>query len=251
MEPDEAAPLRRLLTYDENTAGGLMTTEPVILAPDATIAEALAVVRRAELSPALGQRGLRLPPAAGDPDRPVPRHGAHPAAAARAARTPPSAPCSTTTSSRCRPNAPLAGSPGCWRRTTWSRCPSSTTRATCSARSPSTTCSTTSSPTTGARHDDDEADGRPRCRRRRDRTDGRSGAASDQPRDGRRREPVLQPPARTTRRPSAGSRERFARFMGTATVPRLHDGVRARSGSSGTPSRRGRPAVRHRTRSSS
>ena len=53
MEPDEAAPLRRLLTYDENTAGGMMTTEPVILAPDATIAHALAVVRKVELSPAL------------------------------------------------------------------------------------------------------------------------------------------------------------------------------------------------------
>ncbi len=53
MEPDEAEPLRRLLTYDEDTAGGLMTTEPVILAPDASIAEALAVVRRAELSPSL------------------------------------------------------------------------------------------------------------------------------------------------------------------------------------------------------
>ncbi|MFW5472242.1 magnesium transporter MgtE N-terminal domain-containing protein [Knoellia sp. CPCC 206450] len=50
MEPDEAADLRRLLTYDENTAGGLMTTEPVILGPDASIAEALAVVRRQELS---------------------------------------------------------------------------------------------------------------------------------------------------------------------------------------------------------
>jgi CBS domain-containing protein/sporulation protein YlmC with PRC-barrel domain len=53
MEPEESEPLRRLLSYDENTAGGLMTTEPVILAPDATIAEALAVVRREELSPAL------------------------------------------------------------------------------------------------------------------------------------------------------------------------------------------------------
>lgn len=53
MEPDEAAPLRRLLSYDENTAGGLMTTEPVILGPEATIAEALATVRREELAPAL------------------------------------------------------------------------------------------------------------------------------------------------------------------------------------------------------
>lgn len=53
MEPDEAADLRRLLAYDENTAGGLMTTEPVILGPESSIAEALAVVRREELNTAL------------------------------------------------------------------------------------------------------------------------------------------------------------------------------------------------------
>ncbi len=53
MEPDDAAPIRRLLTYQEDTAGGMMTTDPVILGPDASIAEALAVVRREELSPAL------------------------------------------------------------------------------------------------------------------------------------------------------------------------------------------------------
>lgn len=53
MEPDEAEDLRRLLTYEEDTAGGLMTTEPIILGPEASVAEALAVVRREEISPAV------------------------------------------------------------------------------------------------------------------------------------------------------------------------------------------------------
>ncbi|WP_435299500.1 magnesium transporter MgtE N-terminal domain-containing protein [Timonella sp. A28] len=53
MEPEEAEDVRRLLAYDENTAGGMMTTEPVILAPETPIAQALAHIRRADLSPAL------------------------------------------------------------------------------------------------------------------------------------------------------------------------------------------------------
>ena len=53
MEPEEAEDVRRLMSYEEHTAGGMMTTEPVILSPDATIADALAHVRLAELSPSL------------------------------------------------------------------------------------------------------------------------------------------------------------------------------------------------------
>ncbi|MCB5180823.1 magnesium transporter MgtE N-terminal domain-containing protein [Streptomyces antimicrobicus] len=53
MQPEDAADMRRLLSYEENTAGGLMTTEPIVLRPDATVADALARVRQADLSPAL------------------------------------------------------------------------------------------------------------------------------------------------------------------------------------------------------
>jgi Mg/Co/Ni transporter MgtE len=53
MEPDEAADVRRLMSYADNTAGAMMTPEPVILSPDATIADALAHVRNPELTPSL------------------------------------------------------------------------------------------------------------------------------------------------------------------------------------------------------
>ncbi len=53
MDPDEAADVRRLLVYADDTAGGLMTPEPVILGPEATVAEAFAHVRREEVAPAI------------------------------------------------------------------------------------------------------------------------------------------------------------------------------------------------------
>ena len=53
MEPDEAKDVRRLLAYDDYTAGGLMTTEPLILPPESSVATALAHARRQDVTPAL------------------------------------------------------------------------------------------------------------------------------------------------------------------------------------------------------
>ena len=53
MEPEEADDVRRLMSYVEDTAGAMMTPEPVIIAPDATIADALAHVRNPDLTPSL------------------------------------------------------------------------------------------------------------------------------------------------------------------------------------------------------
>jgi CBS domain-containing protein/sporulation protein YlmC with PRC-barrel domain len=49
MDPEEAEPVRRLLSYRPDTAGGLMTPEPIILPPSATVADALARVRDPDL----------------------------------------------------------------------------------------------------------------------------------------------------------------------------------------------------------
>jgi CBS domain-containing protein/sporulation protein YlmC with PRC-barrel domain len=49
MRPEDSLPLRRLLAYDEDTAGGLMTPEPVVLAHSTTVAEALATIREREI----------------------------------------------------------------------------------------------------------------------------------------------------------------------------------------------------------
>lgn len=53
MDPDESAPVRRLLTHSPDTAGGLMTSDPVVPTPDTAGAETLARVRDPELTTAL------------------------------------------------------------------------------------------------------------------------------------------------------------------------------------------------------
>lgn len=50
MEPDEADDVRMLLTHNPDTAGGLMTTEPIIVSADTTVAEGLALIRRSEIA---------------------------------------------------------------------------------------------------------------------------------------------------------------------------------------------------------
>lgn len=63
MEPEEAEDVRALLQYGPDTAGGLMTSEPIVLSADATVAEALALIRRHELHPALAAAVfITLPP---------------------------------------------------------------------------------------------------------------------------------------------------------------------------------------------
>jgi Mg/Co/Ni transporter MgtE len=63
MDEEDADDLRMLMQYDEYTAGGLMTTEPIICAADATVAEAMALIRRKEIAPVLAASVfVTLPP---------------------------------------------------------------------------------------------------------------------------------------------------------------------------------------------
>jgi Mg/Co/Ni transporter MgtE len=49
MDPEDAEDLLRLMTYEDYSAGGMMTTEPIVMSADYTVADALAAVRQSEI----------------------------------------------------------------------------------------------------------------------------------------------------------------------------------------------------------
>ncbi|MET4428304.1 MULTISPECIES: CBS domain-containing protein [unclassified Mycolicibacterium] len=67
MDPEDSEPVRRLLKHSPDTAGGLMTSEPVVMAPDTTVAEALARVRDPDLTPALASLAFVVRPPTATP----------------------------------------------------------------------------------------------------------------------------------------------------------------------------------------
>jgi Mg/Co/Ni transporter MgtE len=62
MDPEESDPVRRLLKHSPDTAGGLMTSNPVVLTPDTSVAEALARVRDPDVTVALSSLALVVRP---------------------------------------------------------------------------------------------------------------------------------------------------------------------------------------------
>lgn len=63
MEPEEAEDVRRLLEYGPDSAGGLMSPTPIVLSAEASIAEALALIRKQDFDPAMAAAVfVTLPP---------------------------------------------------------------------------------------------------------------------------------------------------------------------------------------------
>jgi Mg/Co/Ni transporter MgtE len=63
MEPEDAEDVRLLLSFGADTAGGLMTSDPIILSAESTVAEGLAMIRRHDTAPALAAAVcVTLPP---------------------------------------------------------------------------------------------------------------------------------------------------------------------------------------------
>jgi flagellar motility protein MotE (MotC chaperone)/sporulation protein YlmC with PRC-barrel domain len=56
MEPEDAEDVQRLMHYEDYSAGGMMTTEPIVLTADSTVAEGLAQIRASEVAPGLASQ---------------------------------------------------------------------------------------------------------------------------------------------------------------------------------------------------
>ena len=56
MDDDEAEVITRLLSYEEGTAGGMLTPEVIIMSPDDTVAEALARLRDPDWTPSIASQ---------------------------------------------------------------------------------------------------------------------------------------------------------------------------------------------------
>ena len=124
MEPDEAEPVRRLLDYAPDTAGGLMNPDAIVLSPQDTVAEALARLRDAQPHPRPRLAGLRVPCPARPADRHVPRRQLPAAAAAHAAVGSRRRASSIATSSRSPRTHRCASWPSSSPATRWWPCPS-------------------------------------------------------------------------------------------------------------------------------
>ena len=72
MDPEDSEPVRRLLKHSPDTAGGLMTSDPVAIAPDNDRRRGAGPCSRSRPDPGAGVAGVCGPPTDGHPDRPLP-----------------------------------------------------------------------------------------------------------------------------------------------------------------------------------
>ena len=87
MEPDEAEPVRRLMAYADDTAGGIMTNEPLMLMPQRHRGRGARPDPPARGAARDRGAGLCRAVADADPDGQIPGYGAFPASPARATRS--------------------------------------------------------------------------------------------------------------------------------------------------------------------